>query len=237
MKGAIGLAVIVSAAVLCGGCERADQGDQGLSGRESAPRNNASAGGGNAEQRFVALHAVECFLSNPTVRRCSCKNWEPQALSPNCARPVLPYHARRKRGDVADISFVLLRACGFGNVLDNVNRWLGLKAYKQPAVSEEKLKSMIQVALSTPRGNVAVVDLSGEPENGDLDQGRSNHPARWPRTRTAWGSSKCAATRPWSARRRENFLKWVMTASRSARRSAPQTSGNDTVAVGERQQA
>ena len=45
-------------------------------------------------------------------------------------------------GAVADISFVVLGPAA-GNVLDNVNRWLGQLA--QPPVTEEKLKSMIKI--------------------------------------------------------------------------------------------
>ena len=58
-----------------------------------------------------------------------------------------------EKGAVADISFVKLGPAA-GNVLDNVNRWLGQLG--QPPVTPEKLTGMIQKLL-TPRGEVDVV--------------------------------------------------------------------------------
>ena len=87
-------------------------------------------------------------------------NWEPQPLSQMRQASFLVHG---DNGAVADISFVTLGPAA-GNILDNVNRWLGQLA--QPPITEEKLKSLIQ-PLPTARGEVAVVDLSGQPENGD----------------------------------------------------------------------
>src|ERR1700681_2684748 len=64
---------------------------------------------------------------------------------------------------VADISFVTL-GLSAGNILDNVNRWLAQLA--QPPITAEKLASTIQ-QLPTARGDVAILDLVGQPENGD----------------------------------------------------------------------
>src|SRR4030095_15909173 len=65
-----------------------------------------------------------------------------------------------------DISFVKLGPAA-GNVLDNVNRWLGQLG--QPPVTPEKLTGMIQ-KLPTARGEVDVIDLNGKPEDGDASK-------------------------------------------------------------------
>jgi hypothetical protein len=51
-----------------------------------------------------------------------------------------------------------------GNVLENVNRWLGQLG--QPPVTEQKLGEMAQ-RLHTSLGDVTVVDLAGLPDNAD----------------------------------------------------------------------
>ena len=71
-----------------------------------------------------------------------------------------------ENGAIADISFVSLGPAA-GNVLDNVNRWLGQLA--QPPITADKLASTIQ-KLPTSRGDVDVVDLAGKPENGDASK-------------------------------------------------------------------
>jgi hypothetical protein len=71
-----------------------------------------------------------------------------------------------EKGAVADISFVKLGPAA-GNVLDNVNRWLGQLG--QPPVTPEKLTGMIQ-KLPTARGEVDVIDLNGKPEDGDASK-------------------------------------------------------------------
>jgi hypothetical protein len=118
-------------------------------------------------------------------------------------------------GTVADISFVTLGPAA-GNVLDNVNRWRGQLA--QPPITEEKLKSEVQ-PLPTARGEVAVVDLSGQPENGDLAKdGRIIGAIAADGTGTAFykmrGNTALVGTE------KENFLKWV-SSSRSADATSP----------------
>jgi hypothetical protein len=73
---------------------------------------------------------------------------------------------RGENGAIADISFVSLGAAA-GNVLDNVNRWLGQLA--QPPITADKLAGTLQ-KLHTSPGDVDVVDLSGQPENGDASK-------------------------------------------------------------------
>jgi hypothetical protein len=123
-------------------------------------------------------------------------------------------------GAIADISFVTLGPAA-GNVLDNVNRWLGQLA--QPAITEEKLKGMIQ-PLPTARGEVAVVDLSGKPENGDAAKdGRIIGAIAADGTGTAF--YKMRGNVSLVGAEKENFLKWV-SSSRSA--DAPSSSTNAT---------
>jgi hypothetical protein len=66
-------------------------------------------------------------------------------------------------GSLADISLVSLGAAA-GNVLDNVNRWLGQLA--ESPITADKLAALIQ-KLHTPSGDVDIIDISGQPENGD----------------------------------------------------------------------
>lgn len=139
------------------------------------------------------------------------KNWEAQPLSQMRQASFL---VRGANGATADISFVALGPAA-GNLLDNVNRWLG--QLRQPAVSEEKLKSMIQ-PLATSRGNIAVVDLAGEPENGDPSKdGRIIGAIASDDNGTAF--FKMRGNKDLVGTEKENFLKWV-AASRGATTSA-----------------
>ncbi len=134
-------------------------------------------------------------------------NWEPQALSEMRQASFL---VKGDNGAIADLSFVKLGPAA-GNVLDNVNRWLGQLG--QPPVTEEKLAGMIQ-KLPTPRGGVDVVDLSGKPEDGDAskdgrliggiasDEGTSFFKLR--------GNAALVAAE------KENFLKWIVAMRSSA---------------------
>jgi len=94
------------------------------------------------------------------VRGATPPGWEPQPASQMRQASFL---VRGEKGAVADISLVTLGAAA-GNVLDNVNRWLSQLG--QPAITPEKLADTVQ-HLSTARGDVVVVDLSGAPEKGD----------------------------------------------------------------------
>src|SRR5438477_4520095 len=128
-------------------------------------------------------------------------NWEPRPLSEMRQASFL---AKGENGAVADISFVKLGPAA-GNLLDNVNRWLGQLG--QPPVTPEKLTELIQ-KLPTMRGEVDVVDLSGKPEDGDAskdgriigaiasDEGTSFFKMR--------GNAALVGAE------KENFLKWIM---------------------------
>ena len=87
-------------------------------------------------------------------------NWEAQPLSQMRQASFL---VKGDNGAVADVSFVSLGSSA-GNVLENVNRWLGQLG--QPTITEQKLGEMAQ-RLHTSLGDVTVVDLAGLPSNAD----------------------------------------------------------------------
>ena len=68
-----------------------------------------------------------------------------------------------ENGAVADISLVRLGAAA-GNVLDNANRWL--EQLGQPPITAEELAEITQ-RLTTPIGEVTIVDLAGLPKDAD----------------------------------------------------------------------
>lgn len=129
-------------------------------------------------------------------------NWEPQPLSQMRQASFLVHG---DNGAVADISFVTLGPAA-GNILDNINRWLGQLA--QPPITQDKLAGTIERLLPTARGDVAIVDLSGEPENGDASKdGRIIGAIAIDEGRTAFykmrGNSALVGTQ------KDSFLKWV----------------------------
>lgn len=87
-------------------------------------------------------------------------NWEPQPLS---QMRQASFMVKGDNGAVADVSFVSLGSAA-GNVLENVNRWLG--QLNQPPITEQKLGEMAQ-RLHTSLGDVTIVDLAGLPDNAD----------------------------------------------------------------------
>src|SRR5712672_2639384 len=87
-------------------------------------------------------------------------NWEPQPLSQMRQASFL---VKADNGAVADVSFVSLGSAA-GNVLENVNRWLGQLG--QSPITEEKLGEMAQ-RLHTSLGDVTIVDVAGLPDNAD----------------------------------------------------------------------
>jgi hypothetical protein len=87
-------------------------------------------------------------------------NWEQQPLSQMRQASFL---VSGDKGAVADISLVSLGAAA-GNVLENVNRWLGQLG--QPPITEQKLGEIAQ-RLHTSLGDVTIVDLTGLPANAD----------------------------------------------------------------------
>ncbi len=128
-------------------------------------------------------------------------NWEPQ---PSSQMRQASFLVHGENGAIADISFVTLGAAG-GNVLDNVNRWLSQLA--QSPITSEKLASTIQ-KLPTARGEVAIVDLTGQPENGDSNKdGRIIGAIASDEERTVF--FKMRGNPALVGAQKENFIKWV----------------------------
>ena len=156
----------------------------------------------NASSPAALSPAVPATVSNAVP-----PTWETQPLSQMRQASFL---VRGENGATADISFVVLGPAA-GNILDNVNRWLGQLA--QPPITDEKLRSMIE-PLKTARGDVAVVDLSGQPENGDANKdGRIVGAMATDESGTAF--FKMRGNAGLVGAQKENFLKWV-AASRAA---------------------
>ena len=207
MKGA-SVAIVVALALLCG-CDRDDQQIKvyrvAKAPLETTPPPEAAMPT-NASSPS-ALSASAPGLTATTAVEAP-KNWEPQPLS---QMREASFTVRGDNGATADISLVRLGPAA-GNVLDNVNRWLG--QLKQPAVTEEKLRTMIQ-----PLGDAAVVDLSGQPENGDpAKDGRIVGAIAANESGTAF--YKMRGNAALVGAEKENFLKWVSASRGGASTSA-----------------
>jgi len=122
---------------------------------ESAPQQQDAMPTNTAAPRMPGglAPAAEAAVTTPP-------NWEAQPLSQMRQASFL---AKGDNGSVADISFVSLGSAA-GNVLENVNRWLG--QLSQPPITEQKLGDMAQ-RLHTSLGDVTIVDLAGLPDNAD----------------------------------------------------------------------
>jgi hypothetical protein len=128
-------------------------------------------------------------------------NWEPQ---PPSQMRQASFLVKGENGSAADISLVVLGAAA-GNVLENVNRWLSQLG--EPAINAEKLADTVQ-HLSTPRGDVVVVDLAGVPENGDAAKdGRIIAAMASEEGKTAFFKMRGNPTLVGA--QKENFLNWV----------------------------
>jgi hypothetical protein len=86
--------------------------------------------------------------------------WEAQPLS---SMRQASFAVSGDNGAVADISLVVLSGAA-GGTLDNVNRWLAQLG--QPAITEAGLAQRAE-RVSTPLGDVVVVDLEGLPAGAD----------------------------------------------------------------------
>ena len=122
---------------------------------ESAPQQQDAVPTNTAAPRMPGglASAAETAIATPP-------NWEPQPLSQMRQASFL---VKGDNGAVADISFVSLGSAA-GNVLENVNRWLGQLG--QSPITEQKLGEIAQ-QLRTSLGDVTIVDLAGLPGNAD----------------------------------------------------------------------
>jgi hypothetical protein len=219
MKGFLGAIAVSGATLLLCGCDRDDQQIKVYRVAKAPlettpppePSNMMPTNASSPSAQSVTAPGATMAADLP-------KNWEAQPLS---QMRLASFLVRGENGATADVSFVALGPAA-GNVLDNVNRWLG--QLKQPAVNEEKLKSMIQ-PVATDRGEVAVVDLSGQPENGDANKdGRILGAIAAEESGTSF--FKMRGNAALVGAEKENFIKWVR-ASRASTTAA--TNANPTM--------
>lgn len=150
---------LLAVAMLLSGCDRTDQQIKVYRVVKApldstpSPDGAMSTNGSSPSSASEASPDIAVSVAVPS-------DWEPQTLSQMRQASFLVHG---ENGAVADISFVTLGPAA-GNTLDNVNRWLAQLA--QPPITAEKLASTVQ-QLPTAQGDIAIVDLSGEPENGD----------------------------------------------------------------------
>jgi hypothetical protein len=191
---------VLAVAILLGACDRNDQ-QVKVYRVSKAPLESPPAPDAAMTTNASSPAAVSSTAPGPASGVVTPANWESQ---PPSQMRQASFLVRGENGAVADVSFVVLGPAA-GNVLDNVNRWLG--QLQQPPVTDEKLKSMIQ-PLPTARGNVAVVDLSGQPENGDANKdGRILGAIATDAGGTAFFKMRGNATLVGAEK--DNFLKWV----------------------------
>lgn len=192
--------LLTSVAVICiSGCNRNDEIKVYRVAKapldSTAPENTAMLT--NAASPALPAGVVPPIEKSITIP----PNWGLQPLSQMRHASFL---VRGENGTVADISFVTLGAAA-GNVLDNVNRWLSQLA--QPPITADKLTGTIQ-KLPTARGEVDVVDLNGQPENGDeTKDGRIVAAIVSDEGRTSF--FKMRGNAALVGAEKENFLKWV----------------------------
>ena len=187
---------------------------------EAAPQQQESMPTNTAAPRMPGglPPAAETAVTTPP-------NWEAQPLSQMRQASFL---AKGDNGAVADISFVSLGSAA-GNVLENVNRWLGQLG--QPPITEQKLGEIAQ-RLHTSLGDVAIIDLVGLPDNAD--------PARDGRIIAAMVTTanstlffKMRGNADLAEAQKGDFIKWVaavcdaqnQTASPQMAAAAPNDSG------------
>jgi hypothetical protein len=140
-------------------------------------------------------------------------NWEPQPLSQMRQASFL---VKGDNGSVADISLVSLGSAA-GNVLENVNRWLGQLG--QPPITEQKLGETAQ-RLHTSLGEVTIVDMAGLPDNAD--------PARDGRIVAAMATAgnstlffKMRGNADLTEAQKDDFIKWVASVCNAHNQTGP----------------
>jgi hypothetical protein len=207
---------LVLAAVLLGACDRSDQQIK-VYRVAKAPLDPTPPADATLPTNVSLPPSMSGGAPSTPMTATIPPNWEAQ---PPSQMRQASFLVHGDNGAIADISFVTLGPAA-GNVLDNVNRWLGQLA--QPSITDEKLKSVVQ-PLPTARGEVAVVDLSGQPENGDAAKdGRIVGAIAADGTGTAFYKMRGNATLVGTEK--QNFLNWV-SSSRSADATSSSTSAS-----------
>jgi hypothetical protein len=199
--GNIRILALTALLVLGAGCERRDEKIK-VYRVEKAPLELAAPGKLDASAIPQTPPVANAMGGRPAVAPGAVPpNWETQ---PPSQMRQASYLVHGKNGAVADISLVTLGATS-GNVLDNVNRWLGQLG--QPPITEEQLPQVVQ-HLPSDLGHVAVVDLQGKPENGDATKdGRILAAMATSEGGTAF--FKMRGNVELVGAEKENFLRWV----------------------------
>src|SRR5206468_6396175 len=175
---------------------------------ESAPQQQDAMPTNTAAPRMPGglASAADISVSVPA-------NWEPQPLSQMRQASFL---VKGDNGAVADVSFVSLGSAA-GNVLENVNRWLGQLG--QRPITEQKLGEMAQL-LHTSLGDVTIVDLAGLPDNAD--------PARDGRIIAAMVTTanatlffKMRGNADLAEAQKSDFIKWVAVVCNAQTQAGP----------------
>ena len=188
-------------ALLLVGCDRSDQQIK-VYRVTKAPLEDATSTDAAMPTNASSPSSLSTATPGMTMAGIVPPNWEPQALSQMRQASFL---VRGDNGAVADISFVTLGPAA-GNILDNINRWLGQLA--QPPLTQEKLAGAVERLLPTAGGDVAIVDLSGQPENGDATKdGRIIGAIAPEEGKTAF--YKMRGNPALVGAQKDNFLKWV----------------------------
>lgn len=160
-------------------------------------------------------------------------NWEPQPLS---QMRLASFLVKGDNGAVADVSFVSLGSAA-GNVLENVNRWLGQLG--QAPITEQKLGEMAQ-RLHTSLGDMTIVDLAGLPDNA-LPARDGRIVAAMMTTSDATLFFKMRGNADLAEAQKGEFLKWVAavcdaqtqtgSSQMAAEAPSPQTQTNDSPSI------
>jgi len=175
---------------------------------QSAPQQQDSLPTNTAAPRMPAglTPTAETAVTTPP-------NWEAQPLS---QMRQASYLVKGDNGAVADVSFVSLGSAA-GNVLENVNRWLGQLG--QPPITEQKLGEIAQ-RLRTSLGDVTIVDLAGLTDNAD--------PARDGRIIAAMVTTanttlffKMRGNADLAEAQKGDFIKWVAAVCDTQTQAAP----------------
>ena len=191
---------LVAGAMLLFACDKSDQQIK-VYRVAKAPLDATSSADGTMPTNASSPSSLPGTTLLPPTTATTPPNWEPQPLSQMRQASFLVHG---ENGAAADISFVALGPAA-GNLLDNVNRWLSQLA--QPPITADKLASVVQ-PLQTARGDVAIVDLTGQPENGDAAKdGRIIGGIASEEGKTAF--FKMRGNPALVGAEKANFLKWV----------------------------
>jgi hypothetical protein len=154
--------VLAIFAALAGGCERHDD-KINVYRVSKAPLESPPLAKTDAAEMPPGLPMSNAMAARPAPQGSVPSNWETQ---PPSQMRQASYIVHGENGTSADVSLVTLGTTA-GNVLDNVNRWLGQLG--QPPITDAQLPQVVQ-HMPSDLGHVALVDLKGKPEQGDASK-------------------------------------------------------------------